>query len=941
MEPDRFSGATEALSSRGLDDSKSLTATELSLEALSRTSSVDQLDVRRFEKALEAFCSDTRSEFNRRFPGIGYDSDVWDFRGTTEVGGKRVSLQILHDTKMTRICPSLVANDLAGLHASFRQCARAVLAHNAMQNASKLLFDLEHGLRLFKHLQPLPGSGELSRPLWTLSLDDLRGLEGFVVGTVRVQGLSAEAQRTRLHSLYAAVELLQSRDVVTRMNARMSVKAKDELGQLLKQQAEEFKKNKSAELEPSIGALSDAIVAMVDDNPALSMAQKGVLCVMGLEMCAPSRVNEMLTLSTTDRLASVDAYEELPQLEEGCKATSASAAALRLRRDLHRAHAEIASSTELLLTMKGSKGAAWGPKPILQFMMDMFNECFDRLTLYGQRSRMLVQHYESQPDVLYLPPSLEHLRGKALDRWQLGRVMLLSSEASEYEASIASQHVIAVFTEAKKTFRRGEVVGVDLLEEQTRTLSRNSKTRSDVLYVRWCDIEAELLRRVHEQMESVRWVTATVRYEGRLSNMLVLNDGISMTPPFLPGALTGKYISKCLKPTKSGDRQPQKTVFDVLGITMPVRIVEANESRDTPPKYKDVAAYVSSHDPRRWLTTQALRLAGSQISNVVLNKWANRKDASQVEAYDYSTLEEKARRSAAPLPDGLKEFESLSAALVEVSSGTSALSGEYGLSTRLLTSGTRTVEVTTLSEVREAVEKRPVARAGGKVIILYPTQFGVCLHQHHERACTAYNGCGTACNEQIFVKGDLPSNSAARKQAKHLQAIVVAQIRPLILAHARGAAHDLEALEAHVLGLIKPHMSVEEIANRLIAEFHEYKHLVKDAAFRSKLEDAHVFKGVSDLLDSSDISSGAIIKYNNPSRHGSPELERSVEALGGREAIAQAIRSIEERSPWFAPSSTNEEVPGHLFQVDGEAANDEESFVDEHGESDEEYKNDR
>ena len=117
---------------------------------------------------------------------------------------------------------------------------------------------------------------------------------------------------------------------------------------------------------------------------------------------------------------------------------------------------------------------------------------------------------------------------------------------------------------------------------------------------------------------------------------------------------------------------------------------------------------------------------------------------SMLKYHDYNDEFEKARRSAAPLPEGMNEIESFSSALGEVTPSRLGLQGEYGLKTRLLTSGTRTVEVTTLSEIRDAVENRPVARAGGKVIILYPTRYGVCLHQHHERACTAFNGCGTA-----------------------------------------------------------------------------------------------------------------------------------------------------------------------------------------------------
>ena len=116
------------------------------------SASTEQIDVRRFEKALEDFCDDTRTRFEQRFPGIGYDSETWDFKTTKDVAGKKVSLQRLHNTRLTRIAPIVVANDLAGLHPSFAEAARAVLANGALRNETKGLDPLQHGLQLFKRI---------------------------------------------------------------------------------------------------------------------------------------------------------------------------------------------------------------------------------------------------------------------------------------------------------------------------------------------------------------------------------------------------------------------------------------------------------------------------------------------------------------------------------------------------------------------------------------------------------------------------------------------------------------------------------------------------------------------------------------------------------------------------------------------------------------------
>jgi hypothetical protein len=878
-----------------------------------------ELDKRRLARALELYISESQSKFERRFPGFQYTAEAWNFKAAVGERAEQKGLQEIHDTKLTRLCPGVVDRDLKGMHPSFSSAARAVLANRATDNKNKLLVDLEHGLRLLKHLAATPGAQ--TEGISVVTLESLREVEKAVIARVKTEGLSADAQRTRLMNMYAAMEMLQQANVVPRMNARLSADARDDLRRIALKQAAEFRQAKALELDPSVAALSDAITAMADDHPALSITHKAVLSVMGLEMCAPSRINEVMTLSLKDRLTSSMQYEDQPETTDGAQQHSASSAALKLRRDLHRVHEELRNNVDAVLTMKGSKGAAWGPKPILDFMLAMFNECFDRLVMYGERSRMLVLHYESEPNRLFLPASLETLRGSRLHRWHIGRIMLLAADASDSEAAIASQHVVRVLVAQGKAFNFIQGDGGSVMETRDgRTGVMSPKRfRSDTIFFEWGDVETELLKRVHVQMEAIRWVTATVRYAGKLSNMLMLHDVTGLTPPYLPGALDGKTVRKLLKPTKSGGRAPAQTVFDVLGITMPVGRRRGGGGRDSPVHHEHVPAYCSPHDPRRWLTTQALRVSGGKLSNVVLAKWANRKGVSHVGAYNYETAEEVAERTALPMPENAAG--TFSSALGGVQTDRS-WSRDYGLKTRLITSGSKTIEVTSMEEVRGAVEDRPAATAGDKIIILYPTRFGVCLHQHHERPCTAFNGCGGACNEQIFVKGDPPSNSQTREEAKTLVEIIVAQIRPLVLAHARGVVHDSNLLEDHILALVKPHMSAEEVAKELIKEFHAYKHLIKDAAFRSRLEDAHVLSGVCSLLDDPAVASGALIRYDSPSRHGSPELQRSIDALGGKDGIQREVDGLVHRSPWFAPVTMDDEALARFVKTGSDAAND-------------------
>jgi hypothetical protein len=145
-----------------------------------------------------------------------------------------------------------------------------------------------------------------------------------------------------------------------------------------------------------------------------------------------------------------------------------------------------------------------------------------------------------------------------------------------------------------------------------------------------------------------------------------------------------------------------------------------------------------------------------------------------------------------------------------------------------------------------------------------------------------------------LIKGHLPTNEAARKQAKQLQDVIVAYVRRVTLARNRRVVHDLDKLDEHLERMIRQHMDDEAIASRFIDDFLKVKDLIKDAAFKADLEDAYAFKGMVAALDNPDIPSGAVIQYNNPERHGSPEQERSIEALGGRQALEQEVKTFLE-----------------------------------------------
>lgn len=916
---------------------------------------IDDLEVRSLQRALDEFCSDTRSRFERRFPGMSYDSAQYDFKkdsGTTDKKGRKLSLQTLHGTKVLSCKPDLVEDALRDLPLSFHRGARAVLANRVLLGQRKTTQGIENGLRLLKHLQSIP---EADRPteLGELTAKHLRHIERCVltsclseelhkalkrneqlidhllVDGVEQRGVDGANSRNCLMALYESVNLLGARGALVLMDTRPSHEVSDLLKLIMKQQSESFRQKKGAELEPGIAALSEAITAMADEDPRLTSIQNAALCVMGLEMCAPSRINEILTLSIHDRLFSVDAYEVEPvgepSIGESPEPSNSddSEATKRVRRVLYRCHAAVKEASQPTpmdtlpntILMKGSKGGVWGAKPVLDFMLTMFNECFDRLLAMSKRSRLLLEHYERYPDELYLPRELEHYRGKALNRIQIGRILLLNGnlghspdevEAENKRAKVAAQHVCRELKRAGLQFRLSDRPEAASRVVEDRVALGMKKQDPKTEYAEWSSIESELLRRVRAAIDTIPWVSEGVRYQGRLSSMLMLNDHQDRKAPYLPGALNQSEVAKRLKSTSAGKSPRAQTVFEALGTKMSILSSKGNRNdlgKGTGLEVEYIPAYCRTHDPRRWLTTMALRHGGPQLTRLMINMWANRADVGQLRHYDYQRPEDKADRAVVEVPEELKDVEGLNEAKDVSAALTAEMAGEFGLKTQMMRVGTHAVHATTMDAIHAASTNQPVAKAGGKVIIIRPTPYGCCLLQVHEGGCTNYRGCASGCDDERFVKGHLPTNENVRQEDKRLNDVILAQVRRLILARNREVVYDLPGLDTQIVEMVRQHMSEPEIALRLIEQFHEIKHVIKDAAFRADLESAHVFSEVVKILDNDDYLPGALIHYDNPELNGRPERERSIEAMGGRVAIEQRIEGFIKDRPWLQRDS--------------------------------------
>lgn len=816
---------------------------------------VTDLDRVRRETALRDWMQECKQRMAARYSSIDFDAELWP-------------IQSRHGAKMRDINLAPALADFEDMHSSFGDAMRCLAAEMALADSLKSTHQPLSAWRTIKYL-------ELSN-LVDLSRNDVRRIEAAAVERAKNTSKSAAAALAELSHVRKFVDRLSAKGVIDRLAWTIAHNTRNELQTIHKRHIGGHRQAKTLILDRQIEALSDAMNALFQRDPRLSTADLVTLAITGVDMCAPSRINEVLCLSVDDYVKLEDYAARNDDKETD---------------GLHAVH-------QLLITMKGSKGADWGAKPILNFMIDLFNYCLKTITEYGKRSRMLIEWYEANPATLYLAPEIECLRGSDIDRRSLWQIMNLSSK----EIDNATASAVGPVWRALK--QKVKVVA----NPRDTTITGQPNRRATIEVLPWADLEPYLLKKVREAMDEARRVTLQNPYKGRLSKMLMLFD--EEKTPYLPSSIKYGTIRLRLKQTpreregyrERNGKEPQPTIFEKLNLTMPV-------------DGKIEFAWLGTHDPRRWLTTQAL-LARERLPDVIANKWANRLSLEQLKHYDLRTAEQKADQAAMP---ALLELSDLSQGLASIGRAEK----DFGLRTEIVVAQDAGVSVTSMDAILAASENRPVARTSNQIIILYPTKFGACVHQHHETPCRAYNSC-LPCDNNHVVKGHLPTNDAVRKRNHQLHSSVVAQLDSLAVAHNRSISDSPEALESHMLTLAREALNPQEMASELIKRFHEVKMSVKDVAFRNKLEEAYVAQELVQRLDDNKVASGAIIKYHNPTRHASPGHERAIDANGGREEMRQRIDALGLRHPQFATTALG--LGDERFKIE---ADDEMDGVDE------------
>jgi hypothetical protein len=702
----------------------------------------------------------------------------------------------------------------------------------------------------------------------------------YVQEVSNLRGLvNAQSVQTALGLLENSIlAQLAKKNVIPNLGFYVYAEVKAELRQRDVAHRDRLKSNKGELLNRKMEAFNLAFNSLVS-NPLdsegrsiLSNADRESICSTVITLCAPSRINEPLCMSIDDHIT----VEDYAAKQIGQKDT------------LHRSHQ--------MLLMKGSKGAQWSAKPVLSFMMDALDYCLDIVREQGKRSRMLVEWYQRHPTALYLPPELEHLRGKSLSILQLAQIIYLTPDPPRNAKSNAPS---VCFNELRDSVFKGR-------NPNRKNVFGMTNTRTEVTLVPWAEVEVRLLKKVHEALARCRKVTRDNYYEGDLSKMLFLFDSDEV--PYLPSAFNYTFLRRRLKTVETiKGKTPSPSIFQKLNITMPV-------------DGRIQIAEINTHDPRRWLTTMGLE-HGEKLSDVLINKWASRCKLAQLKSYDFRTPEATAALAAMPESSKLIELADISNGLASAEK----LEDQFGLKLAILVAHDAGIAMTSMDAVTEAIENRPIANSSRGIIIIYPQRFGVCFHQHHEKPCRNYSNdleasCVT-CNEGSFVKGHIPTNDEIRKKATQLFSSILRHLENLARTHNRNIADDPAALSEHMVTLVEKGLdraTLELLAVHLITEFHQINALIKDRQFARRLEQAFVSRGVVGYLDDPKVASGALIKYHSPTQHADPLLEIALDAHGGREQVTLDESALIEKHPQFAHKALGLTDERHLIAPDTE-----------------------
>lgn len=799
------------------------------------------LELEKQKNALDIWVEKCINKMHSRFPSVDFYAEVWKLTDQS-LRNPLQNSTVSNLPKCLQISFSSSIKKFQGKETNFILCLKCL----AFEFIETNKVDFKSISITFDKLSKFP-----IQSIFSVTDFDLRRIENELLSKSKINPISSESHLRLLRLLeYFIVPKIREAKVIPQLFFRQDPAIKNELI-ILKDShlGDKSKRRKNLDdRNARIAATSDAISASFNNDPRLNDFDHLVCCALVILFTAPSRINEPLLMSLDD-LISIETYKE-------------------------RAKGEMASvyvaQNQLFIAMKGSKGADWAPKPALSFMHDLLLLAIERIKNFGKRSRMLLEHYEANPDTLYLPKELEYLREKNL--WgseDITRVIRLDWK-NKYANISKPHHIIKKIVNSKPI----GMTKIKLSNQDSYLIPREI-------------VEKHLLEMVKDAIKKCRKHDNQIYY-GRLSNRLLLCDVATNQHEFLPNVLRYSTLSRRLIQREGPKTVTTGSIFTKLGLKVP----SGNNIID---------AYITTHEARYFLTDAAAKY-GDDLSDVLINKWARRLNISQLNHYIKDDPRFDANHSLMPKIDSLNEFSELSDAIEQ----TTKINEEFGVKTDLIRVNETRVLVTQIDAVVKAIEDRPVARVSNKIILLYPSEFGICLHQHHETPCQSYGVECMGCNDNITIKGHLPSNEAVRAESHKLQKSVINQLEKLVTEYHREIAENQDTFAEHIVNLVKGSLNIETLSSKLIDEFEEIKDLIKDINLRRRLEQAFVAKKTVQFIDDEKTMVGGTIRYRNPYKSGRQGVDKVELNFGGWEKHWQEEKEIEDKFPFLKNSRVYE-----------------------------------
>jgi hypothetical protein len=311
------------------------------------------------QQNLSQFVQVCRSELSVFGVDLKFDEDRWEISGYVDLKSHRGPVALL----FTEL-PPLRCRKSASMQEPFKSFAKSAIRYLQGLRPSKSLQTRLVGLRALH--RALTEDGSVADPTRLLPFHFNRAVK---LIKERVAATSAYQYAGQLEVINEL--MVECRILAVPMKWRSPVKRHERLGKV----GPEFDAHRLARM-PSPTSLS-AIASIF--NEATSPSDVIVACVMAILCAAPERINEVLRLTTDSEVTHQDPLTGKPIYG---------------------------------LRWFPSKGAKPMVKWTVQTMADVVRRAFVKMKKMSAPARTIAVWYEANPDKIYLPVELEHLRSQ-------------------------------------------------------------------------------------------------------------------------------------------------------------------------------------------------------------------------------------------------------------------------------------------------------------------------------------------------------------------------------------------------------------------------------------------------------------------------------------------------------------------------------------------------